>query len=788
MVMEELKILINSAFNNQGFKAFEKQLKSLKMESFTPQLAKLSPSTLSGMFPDMKKILDQDIFGKNLKFDVFKGAPKQAMASAKAMSLAFRNGFKSPIEQYMPEIQKSLDNLFPEPKKKMTTFDNVVKKTIKQMDSEIGKIKPVELKSAFKDLGGFADLTGFSKQNKDIIVQNAWLKRFGVQIDQTTGSYMQLKNGAEATTEQMANIKKASPQFMAFSKNVERSGHQMKKLGLEAENEVGRFKMYYLSVMFFGMQLQRTFGRMATQSMQSFMKINEGSSEAGQGMMVLNAAMETMKYTLGEAIAQALLPFIPAIIDIITWIVDLIDKTGALIPGIVLFGLALGGAMFFIGQFGLGISGIITFLKELGLIKTVDKIASIGTTAKTATSGVSGLEKALRGLALVAGLVLTIGGITKIVSGIKEGDVEKAVKGSVETALGMGVLAGTAARTFGASFGVSAVAAGLVFAIVGDLLILITGHVAYKQSMTNLGVTADEMLQAAKNLIQDKIDAGELSATTDITLAATKRVKNPFIQYDKDLMEEALALNERNKQLDDYASQVNEAKKIFGSEDNIFKSRYFELVKRSLEYKNLADQGFGFEDIKTKSPEIISAINDILDTIPKENLPFVRGFGISEVVDTFIADLSKVNEPAKSFNDLIRENAGTMTEFITATDDTKIKSLGDALETFVKRIDKMNLSSLWMLSGAITTISDTLSGGGNIANGLLQATQKVGEAIAGKGGLQEKAQGFSDLLVETFIGNVQASVNVLDKDAKAANDAASAQERYNRAKQGATGA
>ena len=93
-----------------------------------------------------------------------------------------------------------------------------------------------------------------------------------------------------------------------------------------------------------------------------------------------------------------------------------------------------------------------------------------------------------------------------------------------------------------------------------------------------------------------------------------------------------------------------------------------------------------------------------------------------------------------------------------------------------------------MLSGAITTISDTLSGGGNIANGLLQATQKVGEALAGKGGLQEKAQGFSDLLVDTFIGNVQASVNVLDKDATAANNAAIAQERYNRAKQGATGA
>lgn len=105
-----------------------------------------------------------------------------------------------------------------------------------------------------------------------------------------------------------------------------------------------------LSMLFIGMQIKRTAETIAKSVMDTYMKIVEGGTFASRGIFALGGAFTFLKFVVGDAIAEALLPFIPAILDIVDALADWIDENPELVSTIILGAIALGTFMMIVGQ------------------------------------------------------------------------------------------------------------------------------------------------------------------------------------------------------------------------------------------------------------------------------------------------------------------------------------------------------------------------------------------------------------------------------------------------------
>ena len=136
-------------------------------------------------------------------------------------------------------------------------------------------------------------------------------------------------------------------------------------------DELKRFPAYLLSIMFFGMQLQRTFLGFLKSAITTYMKVTEGQTRLGKAMLKAQAAWEFFKFS----IIKALSPLIIYFAELAANLADFISAHPFLlkiIAGFVLLGAVLGTAMVWFGQLGLGIWGITKLLSVLpGLFGTI---------------------------------------------------------------------------------------------------------------------------------------------------------------------------------------------------------------------------------------------------------------------------------------------------------------------------------------------------------------------------------------------------------------------------------
>ena len=119
------------------------------------------------------------------------------------------------------------------------------------------------------------------------------------------------------------------------------------KATMLAAKQTKRFKFEYLGLLFFAMQINRTFKRITITSTSFYMKMTEGQTMASQGMTRLSASFQFLKFSIGDAIATALLPLIPAIVDIIDAISGWISQHPKLVASILLVGIALTSLLVF---------------------------------------------------------------------------------------------------------------------------------------------------------------------------------------------------------------------------------------------------------------------------------------------------------------------------------------------------------------------------------------------------------------------------------------------------------
>lgn len=143
-----------------------------------------------------------------------------------------------------------------------------------------------------------------------------------------------------------------------------------------------------LNMLFTGMMIQKAFMNMAKTTVDTFLKISAGTTAGSQAIITLGAAFEFLKFAVGEAIGQALIPFVPLILDIVDSVVDWVTTHKELTAALVLGGIAFGTFLMLAGQFALIMSPVVSLIGML-----------IG------GSGVGGLSAAFGGLLPIMGYV-----------------------------------------------------------------------------------------------------------------------------------------------------------------------------------------------------------------------------------------------------------------------------------------------------------------------------------------------------------------------------------------------
>lgn len=199
--------------------------------------------------------------------------------------------------------------------------------------------------------------------------------------------------------------------YDTFQKKQEKYEQNQKKLiqtNLKTQRQGYRqlrtaLLQFNLSIMFFGMQMQRTFQGIAQSSLTTFNKLNADTEAANNTVNRLSAGMEGLYYVIGDAINSALETMEPLLSNILQYIVDFVDQNQSWIGFAIIIGIIVGAIMMFVGQLGLLFVGIAAL--KGGLVATGAAATTTGTAvAGAGTTGAAGIWSMLAPILAVIAL------------------------------------------------------------------------------------------------------------------------------------------------------------------------------------------------------------------------------------------------------------------------------------------------------------------------------------------------------------------------------------------------
>jgi hypothetical protein len=162
--------------------------------------------------------------------------------------------------------------------------------------------------------------------------------------------------------------------------------------GKEAFERLGRatmrFKMYLMSIMFFGMQLQRTFGGFLKTSIDGYMKLTNAQTPVGKSILRMQASMEYFKFAMVEALAPLIMYFtqlLAGVMDFVAAHPKLMEVIG-LITGL----LAAAGTFMFVGG---QVSMFLSALKMAGI--STELVTALGVGGWLVALGAAGIAVAV---------------------------------------------------------------------------------------------------------------------------------------------------------------------------------------------------------------------------------------------------------------------------------------------------------------------------------------------------------------------------------------------------------
>lgn len=234
-------------------------------------------------------------------------------------------------------------------------------------------------------------------------------------------------------------IKTSADRMGTFRSSMQVVGKQFSK----TTTNMKRFRMEWLSVMFFSMNVVRRLKGIMVSSVQTFTKIADKNNEAAQSVAALGAQFKFLQFTVGQAIGQTLEKHMPTIVNLVDAMADFVQQH----PDEVVYGLV--GALTALA--GLNIAA------QIALVSS--GISQIAANASTATTKVGMLKGALGTLTGIVSLTLAF-------KGLNEDDVSDAL---INLGLSSAFAGATAALMFGASAATASLVGVLTFAILTQI-------------------------------------------------------------------------------------------------------------------------------------------------------------------------------------------------------------------------------------------------------------------------------------------------------------------------------
>jgi hypothetical protein len=184
----------------------------------------------------------------------------------------------------------------------------------------------------------------------------------------TDRAFKQVQANAQRT---IAMSKQVGDYTIRWTESFNKSGKQVGNSLNGITKNLTRFRAEFLSIMFFGMAIQRTFGGLITSSVSTFQKVTEGTKDAANGFTQLNAATEFFKFSLAQALLGS--PLFEQLLNIVLrltdWWANLNDETKEFYASATLVAAAVGAILAAAGMIVLGLEGVDKVLGGVGQLR-----------------------------------------------------------------------------------------------------------------------------------------------------------------------------------------------------------------------------------------------------------------------------------------------------------------------------------------------------------------------------------------------------------------------------------
>jgi len=203
--------------------------------------------------------------------------------------------------------------------------------------------------ASLKSANGAVVKTGENFKNSKALLDN-----FNMGLGETTKLFAKIKPVQVADKESFDTVG-----LMNLGAAFKRTGAIIGKFGSDFQKSAQAFIFNFLGMLFWGMQLQKFFSGLAKTGISAFMEVAESTNVAAQGVMALQGGFQFLRITLGNILAEVLLPYVPRILEIIDVVGEWIQKNRELVAKFVVGGFLIGSILLFVGQTMLGLSSTV---------------------------------------------------------------------------------------------------------------------------------------------------------------------------------------------------------------------------------------------------------------------------------------------------------------------------------------------------------------------------------------------------------------------------------------------
>lgn len=189
-----------------------------------------------------------------------------------------------------------------------------------------------------------------------------------------------------------------------YKKAVEEAEIATKRFNKAIGNVSKPFAGYAMSIMFFGMAIQRAMDAIWKSGTKTFNDVMHSVEGTTTGFDMLEGSLKYLQFSVGEALE----PLAEALIPIIDFITDLVQQNPELVRGIVAWGAVL-GAIFTVGGGGV--------LALNGFLELKDRILSSGAAIDSLPAKMMNVANAI---GYMVGTAIVIKAVIELATGKKE--------------------------------------------------------------------------------------------------------------------------------------------------------------------------------------------------------------------------------------------------------------------------------------------------------------------------------------------------------------------------------